>query len=72
MDRVMFLMFLMDLLKERLKWFLEDKAAYDVWKKDNPGAYYSEYPGKFRVTKEEIKRLSLVLRQEMIRFEKTL
>lgn len=63
---------LMDLLKERLKWFLEDNAAYDVWKKDNPSKYRYEYSGKFRVTKEEIKRLSLVLRQEMIRLEKSL
>lgn len=66
------IMILMDLLKERLKWYIEDKVAYELWGKENPEAYRYEYPGKFRVTKEEIKRRSLVLRKEMIRWEKEL
>lgn len=66
------LMVLMDLLKERLKWYLEDKAAFDEWVAKNPAAPRWHYEGEFRVTLTEIKRLSLVLRQEMIKWEKSL
>lgn len=66
------ILILIDLVKERMKWYAEDKAAFKNWKKKNPDVWSYNYPGTFRVTKEEIKRLSLVLRQEMIRFEKTL
>lgn len=69
MERIMTLM---DLLKERIKWYEEDNTSYEEWHKENPEESYWYYPGTFRVTKEEIKRLSLVLRQEMIRWEKTL
>ena len=63
---------LMDSLKERLRWYREDIEKYEDWRGQNPDKSSWAYQGEFRVSVAEIKRLSMIVRQETIRFEKSL
>lgn len=63
---------LLDMAKDLMTQYKEDSLKYEEWKIANPEKYRWQYYGEFRATPTQVKRLLLVLRQETIRFEKSL
>lgn len=61
---------LMDMVVDKLKEYYANREDCREWKEKNPDQYW--YPKKFKTNPTEVKRLMLVLRQEMIKLEKML
>lgn len=61
---------LVDMVEEKLADHSLDCQEYELWKLQNPEGRW--YPFNFRTNPTEVKRLMLVLRQEMIALEKLL
>ncbi len=63
---------LLDIAKDLMVQYKEDSLKYEEWESENPEKHQWDYYGEFRTTPTQVKRLLLVLRQETIRFEKSL
>lgn len=61
---------LLDMTRDKLLDHFSDCRDYEKWKQQNPEGYW--YDERFRTNPTELKRLMLVLRQEMIKLEKML
>ncbi len=63
---------LLDIAKDLMNQYKEESLKYGEWREENPEKYSWQYEGHRKVTPTQVKRLLLVLRQETIRFEKSL
>lgn len=61
---------LSNMVTEKLNEYYQDCKDYSEWQNENPDAYW--YDKSFRTSPTEVKRLMLVLRQEMIKLGKML